>query len=158
MIPTAVFDCMVFVQALANAKGPACACYDLVRGGRLGLHVSPETIAEVGDVLGRPRVRRKLPALTDDRVEAFLRDVVCRAETISDVPATFRLERDPKDERYINLAVAAGASYLVTWDRDLLDLMGDEGFRRQFSHLTNLEPPALLRLFPQDQTGTTLDP
>jgi hypothetical protein len=35
MMPTAVFDCMVFVQALANAKGPACACYDLVRGGRL---------------------------------------------------------------------------------------------------------------------------
>jgi predicted nucleic acid-binding protein len=77
MMPTVVFDCMVFVQALANAKGPACACYELVRGGRLTLYVSPEIVAEVGDVLGRPKVRRKLPTLTDERVEAFLRDVVC---------------------------------------------------------------------------------
>jgi uncharacterized protein len=157
MMPTAVFDCMVFVQALANAKGPACACYELVRGGRLTLYVSPEIVAEVGDVLGRPKVRRKLPTLTDERVEAFLRDVLGRAAMLSDVPETFRLERDPKDERYINLAVAADASYLVTWDRDLLDLMNDEGFRQQFPHLMILEPPALLRLFPQDPAETMPD-
>ena len=34
-MPAAVFDCMVFVQSLANAKGPACACYELVRSGKL---------------------------------------------------------------------------------------------------------------------------
>jgi putative PIN family toxin of toxin-antitoxin system len=155
MTPAAVFDCMVFAQALANAKGPACACYELVRGGRLLLYVSPEIIAEVGDVLSRPKVRRKLPTLTDEAVEAFLRDVLGRAAMLSDVPETFRLERDPKDERYVNLALASGASYLVTWDRDLLDLMNDDGFRRQFPHLTILEPPALLRLFPQGPAETT---
>ena len=62
--PAAVFDCMVFVQALANVKGPACACY------------------------------------------------------------------------------------VVTWDRDLLDLMDGEVFRQQFPQLTILEPPTLLRQFP----------
>ena len=67
----------------------------------------------------------------------------------SHVPETFKLERDPKDERYINLAIASTAAYLVTWDRDLLDLMDDKGFRRQFPGLTILEPPALLRRFPQ---------
>jgi putative PIN family toxin of toxin-antitoxin system len=116
--------------------------------------VSPEIVAEVGDVLGRPKVRRKLPTLTDDGVEAFLKDVLGRAAMLSDVPETFRLERDPKDERYINLAIAADASYLVTWDRDLLDLMDDERFRQQVPHLTILEPPALLRLFPQDTAET----
>ena len=157
MMPVAVFDCMVFVQALANSKRPAWACYELVRGGRLHLHVSPEILAEIGDVLSRPKVRRKLPALTDEAVEAFLRDVLGRAAMLSDVPEAFRLERDPKDERYINLALAADASYLVTWDRDLLDLMNDEGFRQQFPHLTILEPPALLRLFSQDPAETTSD-
>jgi uncharacterized protein len=157
MTPGAVFDCMVFVQALANAKGPACACYELVRSGRLLLSVSPEVITEVGDVLSRPKVRRKLPALTDETVEVFLRDVLGRATMLSDVPEAFRLERDPKDERYINLAVASDASYLVTWDRDLLDLMNDEGFRQQFPHLTILEPPALLRLFPQDPAETATE-
>jgi predicted nucleic acid-binding protein len=64
------------------------------------------------------------------------------------VPEVFKLERDPKDERYLNLALASSASYLVTWDRDLLDLMDDEAFRLQFPQLTILEPPALLRWFP----------
>jgi putative PIN family toxin of toxin-antitoxin system len=151
--PAVVFDCMVFVQAVANAKGPACACYDLVRSGRLALYISPEIMAEIGDVLSRPKVRRKLPALTDEVVEAFLRDTHGRAVTLTEVPEAYRLERDPKDERYINLALASEASYLVTWDRDLLDLMDDEGFRRQFPRLTILEPPALLRLFPRSPAG-----
>ena len=154
MMPAAVFDCMVFVQAVANAKGPACACYELVRVGRLLLYVSPEIIAEVGDVLSRSKVRRKLPVLTDEAVEAFLRDILGRTAMLSEVPETFRLERDPKDERYVNLALASGANYLVTWDRDLLDLMNDEGFRRRFPRLTILEPPALLRQFPQDPPET----
>jgi putative PIN family toxin of toxin-antitoxin system len=153
--PAAVFDCMVFVQALANAKGPACACYELVRSDRLILYLSPEVVAEAGDVLSRPKVRRKLPALTEEVVEAFLRDVLGRAVVLSEVPDAFRLERDPKDERYINLALASQASYLVTWDRDLLDLMDDQGFRRQFPQLTILEPPALLRRFPQTPAEAT---
>jgi predicted nucleic acid-binding protein len=45
-----------------------------------------------------------------------------------------------------NLAIASGAAYLATWDKDLLDLMGDEGARQQFPALTILEPPALLRI------------
>ena len=149
MTLVAVFDCMVFVQALANLKGPAYACYQLVRSDRLVLYLSPEVVAEVGDVLNRPKIRGKFPALTDGAVETFLQDTVSRAVMLSEVPETFRLERDPKDERYINLALASKASYLVTWDKDLLDLMNDEGFRRQFPQLTILEPPALLRLFPQ---------
>jgi putative PIN family toxin of toxin-antitoxin system len=136
--PAAVFDGMVFVQALAHAKGPACACYELVRSGRLILSVSPEVMTEAGDVLSRPKIRRKLPALTDEAVEAFLRDVLGRAVMRSEVPEVFQLERDPKDERYLNLALASQASYLVTWDRDLLDLMNDEGFRQQFPQLTIL--------------------
>lgn len=126
-----------------------------MRGGRLILDISPEIISEVGDVLSRPKVRRQLPALTDETVEAFLRDVLGRSAMLSDVPEVFRLERDPKDERYINLAVGSGASYLVTWDRDLLDLMDDEGFRQRFPHLIILEPPALLRLFPRDPEETS---
>jgi putative PIN family toxin of toxin-antitoxin system len=157
MMRSAVFDCMIFVQALANAKGPASACYELVRGGRLRLDVSSDTLAEVDDVLSRPKLRRKLPGLTDNAVEAFLRDIVGRSTMFSDIPEAFRLERDPKDEPYINLAIASGASFLVTWDRDLLDLMDDEGFRQRFPSLTILEPTALLRQFPNDPAETVTE-
>ena len=47
MTPAAVFDCMVFVQALANVNGPAYACYELVRSGRL--HLVPHVNAPVAD-------------------------------------------------------------------------------------------------------------
>jgi predicted nucleic acid-binding protein len=41
---------------------------------------------------------------------------------IPHVPRVFVYERDPKDEPYINLAIAAGATHLVSRDKDVLDL------------------------------------
>jgi putative PIN family toxin of toxin-antitoxin system len=149
--PGAVFDCVVFVQALASAKGPAAACYELVRRGKLTLLVSSDVTAEARDVLSRPKLRRKLSALTPEAVELFLRDIESRAVMFSDVRKVFALERDPKDEPYVDLAIASGAAYLVTWDRDLLDLMTDECFRQDFPNLTILDPPTLLRAFSQEQ-------
>jgi predicted nucleic acid-binding protein len=73
---------------------------------------------------------------------------------VPDVPKAFTLERDPKDEPYINLAIAAAAQYLVTWDKDLLDLAGNELFRQAYPNLTILDPPTLLRVFLQKQAPT----
>jgi hypothetical protein len=36
---------------------------------------------------------------------------------------------------------------LVTWDRDLLDLMSDPDFRKRFPNLTILTPVQLLKEF-----------
>ena len=57
----------------------------------------------------------------------------------------FTLDRDPKDEIYVNLAIEAGASYLVSRDKDLLDLMNDPDFRSRFPGLTILDPVAFLK-------------
>ncbi len=43
------------------------------------------------------------------------------AEVLPAVPRTVALTRDTDDEPYLNLAVASGARYLVTWDRDTLE-------------------------------------
>ena len=145
MTPRVVFDCMVFVQALANDAGPASACFDLVREGRVELCVSPNVLAEVRDVLNRPKLRKKLPALTPERAEAFLDDVLGHATLVTDVPHRFRYDRDPKDEPYVNLALAAGARYLASRDKDLLELADDDDFLRRFPELTVLDPVSLLR-------------
>lgn len=72
---TAVFDCMVFLQAATNDRGPAFACLALVETGDVALAVSPSILAEVRDVLTRPKIRAKFPHLTQDRVDIFLRKV-----------------------------------------------------------------------------------
>ena len=65
---------------------------------------------------------------------------------VPNVPSLCSLPRDPDDEPYINLAIAVDADYLVTWDKDLLDLMQDAGFRAQYPRLTILNPVALLQI------------
>lgn len=63
----------------------------------------------------------------------------------------FQLPRDPKDEKYINLAVEAEADYIVTRDKDLLDLMTgidieSKEFRQRFRPLRMVEPIKFLRI------------
>jgi putative PIN family toxin of toxin-antitoxin system len=95
-----------------------------MRDGHLTVYVSRPTLAEVADVLNRPKSRQRFKTLTAERVEAFLREFENAAVLVDPVPQAFTYTRDPDDEPYVNLALAAGASYLVTWDNDLLDLMG----------------------------------
>ena len=56
------------------------------------------------------------------------------------------LPRDPKDEPYLNLAIVAVANYLVSRDKDLLDLMQDQSFREHYSDLIILDPVAFLKV------------
>lgn len=118
-----VVDCMVFVQATANEKGPAARILDLLDEGTITLYVSKLILAEAHYVLNRPEVRARLRKLTNVAVEALFERLTQRAPLIRQVPKRFAYRRDPKDEPYINLAVAMKADYLVSRDNDLLDLM-----------------------------------
>jgi putative PIN family toxin of toxin-antitoxin system len=153
-----VFDCVILLQAAGRPTGPAAACLQAVRDGRLELFISSDILAEVRDVLTRPRTLRKFPALTPEAVDVFLLDLASHATTLPAVPKVFSLARDPKDEPYIDLAAAAQARYLVSRDNDLLDLMNDDAFRQQFPDLTVIDPVALLRELapapePNQETG-----
>ena len=53
----AVLDCMVYLQAATNDRGPAFACLALVETGEVTLYVSAAILAEVRDVLTRPKIR-----------------------------------------------------------------------------------------------------
>ena len=148
--PRVVFDCMVFLQGAARRTSPAKACLDLAEEGLVELCLSVEILAEVRDVLTRPETQRKFPALLPPKVDEAVLRLSAKAMHFSDVPAKFRYERDPKDEPYINLAIAAEAKYLVTRDNDLLALMDDsketgKSFRSDYPFLTILDPASFLK-------------
>jgi uncharacterized protein len=145
----AVFHCMIFLQGAARREGAAGCSLVLVELNAIGLYVSPEILSEVRDVLSRPRVRQRFPALTDQMIDRFLVAIEERAIVVSKVERVFQFDRDPKDEPYINLAIAARANYLVSWDKDILDLADastadGERLRRQAPELQIVEPRAFL--------------
>src|SRR2546428_4163237 len=122
-LPRVVFDCNVFVQGAANRNSPARACLRLFFDGRISLFVSDSVLNEIRDVLTRPAVRKKLRGLTDRLVNALLQKIESQAILIRNVPEEFHYERDPKDEPYVNLAIVTGSTFLVSKDKDLLDLV-----------------------------------
>ena len=145
-----VFDCMLFLQATANRKSPAARALDLLESNKVRLFVSRQTLKELRQVLSRPEVRKSLPGITDESVEALFVRLRKKAILVKDVPQAFKYPRDPKDEPYINLAVAVDAIYLVSRDTDLLDLMRwdtEEGrdFQKRFRHLKIIDPVTFLR-------------
>ena len=106
---------------------------------------SSATVSELRALLARPNIRKKFPHLTDDVAEAFVREIERASISIDVVPRSFEYPRDPKDEPYINLAIAAQADYLVSRDKDLLDLMQDPDFTTRFPGIHVLDPVSLLR-------------
>jgi uncharacterized protein len=143
-----VFDCNVLLQAAANPNGPAAACMDFVRSGRLLLIVHKTILAEFKDVASRPKVAAKL-GLTDEIAAAFVEDLLTHAEVIDHAPAVFSHPTDTKDSIYVNVALSAGAAIITIRDHHLLSLVDPtsaEGVacRSQFPNLDILTPPQLL--------------
>ena len=145
-VPGVVFDCVAYLQAVAGPSGPASRLLRLLEARRFTIYVSDHVLAEIREVLERPKVRAKNPAVTDETTGELLDRLARLATKVSEVPNLYSLPRDPDDEPYVNLALAAGADYLVTRDKDLLDLMYDPDFRASHPHLTILNPVALLQL------------
>jgi putative PIN family toxin of toxin-antitoxin system len=150
--PRVVFDCMVYLQATANEKGAASKVLNLLDAGAITLFVSEQILDEVRNVLSRPFVRDKNPKITDVSQNALLIRLARKAVHIVNVPEEFKYERDPKDEKYINLALVTRAEYIVTWDGDLRDLMNEskkdgKAFCFKYPFLKILSPPAFLELF-----------
>lgn len=150
-IPVTVFDCGIFLQGLLSNSGPAVRCLELVEEDRIRLVISEEILSEIKDVLSRPRLREKNPALTNEKVENLLEMLFEKAEFVERVPEHFIYLRDPNDEPYLNLAVETEADYLVSRDHDLLDIMTaytDEAkdFRRRFRNVKIVDPVEFLRI------------
>jgi putative PIN family toxin of toxin-antitoxin system len=140
----------VLLQAAARQKSVAASCLTLVEKGRVQLFVSNEVLVEIEDVLNRPEVRACFPNLSDDTAGAFLKRLQNLSEFVTNVPKRFRYSRDEDDESYINLAIEVSADFIVSRDRDLLDLMTGyaddcKEFRQRFRTLNIIEPIELLK-------------
>ena len=146
----AVFDCNVFLQSLSNEKSPAAACFRLVGQNVIQLFVSEETLMELEEILNRPYIKERF-GFSSEQIVEFLNNIRLLAEVLTKTPKVFSLPRDVDDEIYINLAFEAEADYIVTRDKDLIDLMTgydmeSKQFRQKFRPLKIVQPLEFLRI------------
>lgn len=113
----AVLDTNVLVSAVLLPHSTPRRVFDhVILKARLLLSVA--VIAELSDVLSRPKFDRYISA--SDRLE-FLAKTIRDGESV-EVNLSITDCRDPKDNKFLELAVSGSASHLVTGDADLLAL------------------------------------
>ena len=70
--------------------------------------------------------KRRRYAYSDADVVAYCQELALLGMIVDDLPEV-HVVRDPYDDVIVACAIAAGAMYLVTRDKDLLTLDGHEG-------------------------------
>jgi uncharacterized protein len=119
-VPRAVLDTNVLVSALITPDGASARLLLELHAGAFELIVSPTLLAELRDVLGRPKFERYVSA---PEVDAYVELIGRESILVEDpAPSPAPLSVDPDDEYLIDLARAARVDALVTGDVHLLDL------------------------------------
>jgi len=112
-----VFDTNVLVSAslLPNSK-PRKALDLALNQGKLLLSLA--ALAELCEVLSRKRFRRYI---NEEDIRTFIAVLTREAEWV-DVDVRIAACRDPKDDKFLELAVIGEATYIISGDFDLLAL------------------------------------
>jgi len=111
----AVFDTSVAVSAALLPRSIPRQAFNLARE-RGVLLLSEDTLAELNEVLRRPGFDRYNSE--DDRLD-FLVAYVNEAEIV-DVTKSIQECRDPRDDKFLELAVSGNAVVIISGDQDLL--------------------------------------
>lgn len=130
-----VFDTTTLVgAALFEGSVPDRALRQALRLGDVLL--SAETLGEAADVFGRAKFDRYVTATVR---EEFLETLLERASWV-EVTEEVRACRDPKDDKFLALALSGGAEAIVSGDSDLLVL-------HPFRGVSILNPAAFLAAY-----------
>jgi putative PIN family toxin of toxin-antitoxin system len=118
-----VVDTNVFVSALRSADGASRAVIRRCLQGQYRPCMSLALFAEYRDVMGRERLFKDSPLTSDERQELFYAFIaVCR---LVEIYYLWRPNlRDEADNHVLELAVAAGARTIVTYNH--ADFLGAE--------------------------------
>jgi len=119
-----VLDTNVLVSTLLF-KGRLALFIDLWREKEIIPVISRETFTELSEVLNYPKF-----ALTAEEIQAIVEDEILPFFEVVDVKEEISGAcRDPYDDQFLTAAINSGAEWIVTGDKDLLDLKTYRGVR-----------------------------
>ncbi len=132
-----VLDSVVAVSAFLT-KGLAAEMVSQCRENT-SLYTTEEILQETRRVLlEKPHIRNRYN-YSSEKVEVFIDFLRNISTIIGQLPDIRVVERDPKDDIIISCAVASSADYIISRDRDLLDL-------RNYGEIQIVSPEEFMRI------------
>ena len=116
-----VIDNNVLVSAVLKRGSPPDTLIRRWLAEDFLLVTSPAILAELADVLNRPKIRDKYH-LTSEDVTELLQRLQQQAIIVPGTSLSGIIAADPKDDVFIACAVEGQARYIVSGDHHLLDL------------------------------------
>lgn len=114
MLPQILLDTNVLIAAQRSKRGASSKLISLIGTGRFHVHISVALILEYEAVLMRYRAEA---GWTQEDVTDFV-DSICALAEPHEIYYQWRpYLHDPGDEFVLDLAVAAGCNYLVTFNQ-----------------------------------------
>lgn len=141
---SAVLDSTILVSAFLRKKGLAAQLLDYAVNGAFEFYFTEPIVEETCNVLlNREHLRLNFPYTNND-VEEYRTLLRALARPVHNLPAV-QVCRDSNDDYVIATALGAGVLYLVTYDKDLLDLKSYQAVQmirpEEFIHLVRQQSP-----------------
>ncbi len=116
-----VLDTNILIGALITKGTPPDLLYQAWLRGEFELVTSTAQLAELADVLARPRLRRFIDT---DEAAAIVENLGTRALVLDEPPGVY-LSPDPKDNPILAAAIAGKADLIVSGDKKHLLALGE---------------------------------
>lgn len=122
--PRVVLDTNIWLDWLLFGDPGVAPLREQCAQGRIEILIDDACEAELAEVLARPFGKRRMTEVEQQAALAACRRAATRVATRLPGPERARLPlcRDPHDQKFLELALAAGADCLLTKDRELLAL------------------------------------
>ena len=111
-------DTNIFLRSFRKGS-PADYLVSLWREQQFVLVLSENILDEVGEVLLRPYLMERYSYTRQETID--LTNELTQRAIIVEVPNSYKLCRDAKDDRFVDCAIWGRSQFLVSYDNDILD-------------------------------------
>jgi hypothetical protein len=112
-----VIDTNILISGLMAVNSLPQQVFDYATSQAI-LLISNEVQSEIENVISRPKLQKYI---TLEQRNKFLTELSQQVKRVT-INQQIRACRDPKDDKFLELAVCGEANYIITGDADLLDL------------------------------------
>ena len=116
----AVLDTNTLVSAFFW-RGNEYRLFKKIEEGKIKLFLSKEIVDEVEDVINREKFKDIIEK-TNQRPDEIIQKIISVSHIVIGPKLNIRICRDPKDNKFIECGINANVDYIVSGDKDLLDL------------------------------------